>query len=129
MRIMSMARATITTVVTAALLLGFASPGAAATAGSSMAGARWTVSFLPKPGGYSNSAAYVTGTDSRGGYSGYVGSPDGPRVVTWSGGQAVVWGVPAGFDDAFTFDQNRSGTIVGDAFSSDQGFATRTFTP
>ena len=61
-------------------------PAAAAPAG-------WQLTLLPMPAGHEDSSGYFTGTDGRGGYSGFIQVKDGAQVVTWTDGRPTLRGL------------------------------------
>lgn len=108
-------------VATAVVVIGIAPAGSSAAQDASHEERGWKMSYLPMPHGHQDARGYVTGTDSKGSYSGFIGTGAGAEVVIWSGDQATLHGIPAGFEFAATQDQNRSGTIAGDAIDYDTG--------
>lgn len=81
----------------------------------------WRLTMLPLPAGHEDATGYVTGTDGHGGYSGYLRIGAGTQVVTWSSGRPAVRGTPPGTEFAETRDQNRAGTIIGNAIDHETG--------
>lgn len=81
----------------------------------------WRLTLLPLPAGHEDATGYITGTDGHGGYSGYLRIDGGTQVVTWSSGQPAVRGTPPGTEFAETRDQNRAGTIIGNAVDHETG--------
>lgn len=103
----------------AVLVAGLASPSVAATHVGATQNAGWTVSLLPLPKELPNANGYMTGTDGNGNYSGWL---DG-QVVTWSDGEPTLRGAPAGFEGAWSTDQNGAGVVVGYAQRPDSVFS------
>ncbi|WP_285490965.1 hypothetical protein [Amycolatopsis taiwanensis] len=92
----------------------FVSPTAGAAEAEPITSA-WQLSFLPLPDGHPDATGHVTGSDGKGGYSGFLDFAGKSQVVIWKDGEITVAGVPAGYDFAATHDENNSGTIVGEA--------------
>lgn len=99
-------------------VLGTVIAGAPAAEGAS---AGWRLTLLPMPEGHEDSYGYFTGTDGRGGYSGYIQVKDGAEVVTWTDGRPKLRGTPPGAEFAETRDQNAAGTIIGNGIDYDTG--------
>lgn len=127
MRYVATARTGLIAAAIAVMVVGLALPTSAAARETSDASGSWTMRYLPMPTGHEDARGYVTGTNSKGVYSGFIGTELGPEVVTWKGGKATLHGAPAGFEHATAWDQNSSGTIVGEALDSETGEA-RPFT-
>lgn len=127
MRILAVSRVRLIVAATAVMVVGVAPVASAAAQEVSDGAGGWTVNYLPMPRGFEDARGYVMGTDSKGMYSGFIGTGVGAEVVTWKGGKATLRGTPVGFEYAAAWDQNRSGTIAGDAIDYDSG-GSRPFT-
>lgn len=115
MRMRSMLRAG---TVLAALAAGVAAsvlPAGATTEAS------WYPVRLQLPDGYPDATGYLTGTDGKGGYAGEFFIDGTSRVVTWTNGRPTVRGLPGGYEFAGVSDENRSGTVLGNASDYDTG--------
>ncbi len=107
-------------VLLAATTIGMTALGAVP---ASAAEGHWEATFLTLPAGSELSRGFVTGADGHGGYAGAFPIGDTSQIVTWKNGVPTVHGVPAGYEWAMAWDQNGSGTVVGDASDYDTGEA------
>lgn len=105
--------------VAAAVLGAVVATAVGTDAGAEVTG--WKLTLLSLPEGHEDAIGYVTGTDGRSGYSGYLRIGDGAQVVTWTAGRPELRGAPSGAEFARTDDQNPAGVIVGSAIDYDTG--------
>lgn len=81
----------------------------------------WQVSTISPPGRDEARLTHVTGSNSAGDYSGYVGWGDSNQLVLWTDGHAEVQPSPEGVTSLRPVDENSSGTVLLNARSDATG--------